>query len=74
MITIIFEEAEARALVGLIDMACKAGGLQVAEACVVLTKKIEAASKEAATMQRAANGGDTVRKEEKRQRAVDAER
>ena len=34
---------ESQVLVNLLDIACKAGGLQVAEACVVLTRKIGAA-------------------------------
>jgi hypothetical protein len=38
---------EANALVGLIDMAVKAGGLQVANAALVLMKKIDDAAKAA---------------------------
>ena len=36
---------EAQALLQLIDLACKAGGVNVAEACLVLSKKIVDASK-----------------------------
>ncbi len=38
---------ETNALVGLIDMAVKAGGLQVANAALVLMKKIDDAAKAA---------------------------
>lgn len=38
---------EANALVGLIDLAVKSGGLQVANAALVLMKKIEDAAKAA---------------------------
>jgi hypothetical protein len=40
---------EAQVLVNLLDMACKAGGLQVAEACIVFTRKVEDARKVAQT-------------------------
>lgn len=38
-----FGESEARALLQLIHLAVKAGGLEVAEAGVVLSKKIQTA-------------------------------
>ena len=37
-------QGEANALLQLIDIACQAKGMQVAEAAVVLTKKIHLAS------------------------------
>lgn len=37
---------EAQALVALIDLAVKSGGLQVASAALVITKKIDDAAKE----------------------------
>lgn len=37
---------EANALVGLIDLAVKSGGLQVANAALVIMNKLEAAAKE----------------------------
>jgi hypothetical protein len=40
-ITISFTKNEASVLVQLLDLATKSGGLQVAEAAVVLTKKIQ---------------------------------
>ena len=42
------DDNEASVLTGLIDMAVKAGGLNVAEAAVVLTRKIAAAAQAAA--------------------------
>lgn len=47
MIKIEFTKEETQALVGLIDMAVKSGGLQVANAALVLTKKIDDAAKAA---------------------------
>ncbi len=40
MITVIFTPQEIQALATLIDMAVKAGGMRVAEAALVLTKKL----------------------------------
>ena len=48
MIKVEYTQQEAQALVQLIDMACKAGGMAVAEACIALTKKIIEATKEQA--------------------------
>ena len=39
-----FGESEARVLLQLIHLAVKAGGLEVAEAAVVLSRKIQAAA------------------------------
>ena len=39
-----FSVEEARALLALIDMAVKAGGLQVSEAATVLAKKVQVAA------------------------------
>ena len=47
MIKIELTKEEMQALVGLIDMAVKSGGLQVANAALVLIKKIEASAKAA---------------------------
>mgnify|MGYP001319060451 CR=1 FL=1 len=44
-ITIEFSKDEVQALLGLIDLAVKSGGLQVAEAAVVLSRKIAEAVK-----------------------------
>jgi len=44
MIKIEFSKDEVNALISLIDLATKGGGLQVAEAAVVLAKKIQAAT------------------------------
>ena len=50
MITISLNENEANALLGLLDIATKAGGLQVAENAIFFVKKIqEAAQINAAT-------------------------
>jgi hypothetical protein len=46
-----FENEEAKALIGLIDLAVKAGGLGVAETAVHFAKKLEAAAKEAVAVQ-----------------------
>lgn len=43
MYTIVFSAEELSAIVKLLDIACKAGGLQVAEACLIITKKCEQA-------------------------------
>ncbi len=48
MIKVEFTKEEAQVLVNLIDIACKAAGMQAAEACVHLTKKIQAAAEVAA--------------------------
>ena len=45
MLTVTYTTQEAEALTALIDIACKSGGLRVAEACVVLLKKLTEASK-----------------------------
>lgn len=45
--TITLSEQEAQVLVQLIDMAVKSGGLNVAQAAVVLTQKITDAAKPA---------------------------
>lgn len=42
--TIDFTKEEANALMQLLDLACKAGGLQVAEAAIYMTKKIQPAT------------------------------
>lgn len=42
-----FTEQEAQDLVGLLDVAVKAGGLQVAAVAIVLTNKIQTAFSEA---------------------------
>lgn len=47
MIKIELTKEEMQALVGLIDMAVKSGGLQVANAALVLIKKIEDSAKAA---------------------------
>jgi len=44
MKTIEFTDEEINALVALLDIAVKAGGINVAEAAVYLTKKIKGAS------------------------------
>jgi hypothetical protein len=46
MMKIEFTKEEAQALVGLIDLAVKSGGLQVANAALVIMKKIDDAAKE----------------------------
>ena len=43
MIQVTFTEQEANAFLQLADVAVKAGGIQVAETAVVLTKKVGAA-------------------------------
>lgn len=43
MIAITLTEQERGALLAMLDLAVKGGGLRVAETCVVLAKKIEAA-------------------------------
>ena len=43
--TIELTKDEANALVGLIDLAVKSGGLQVANAALVIMKKVEEAAK-----------------------------
>ena len=47
MIKLELNDAEARALVELLDLANKSGGLRVAEACVVLSRKIAEAMQRA---------------------------
>ena len=47
MIKIELTEMEIKALVELLDLANKAGGLRVAEACVVLSRKITEAVQKA---------------------------
>lgn len=46
-IEIQLSDEEARALIGLLNVANKAGGLEVARACVVIQDKIIAASEQA---------------------------
>lgn len=45
MIKVEFSKEEVQALLQLIDMAVKTGGLNVAEAGIVLAKKLDVASK-----------------------------
>lgn len=40
---LVLTEQEHRALLAMLDVACKGGGLSVAETCIVLAKKIQAA-------------------------------
>jgi hypothetical protein len=42
-ITVQFDEAEFRALAGLLDMAVRAGGLRAAKDALAITAKLEAA-------------------------------
>ena len=49
MITVSLTEQENNVLIQLIDLAVKSGGLQVAEASVVLSKKLQAAQAAANT-------------------------
>lgn len=42
--TLEFNDEEIRVLIGLLDLAVKAGGLQVSESAVHFAKKIQAAS------------------------------
>lgn len=46
MIKVEYTNEEAQAAVSLYDLAVKAGGLQVAQAALNLTKKLQDASKE----------------------------
>lgn len=47
MITVTLTTEEAKAAIALCDIACKTAGLQVAEAALVIARKIEAAAKAA---------------------------
>mgnify|MGYP001211982889 FL=1 len=48
--TIELTTQEAQVLVNLLDIACKAGGLPVAEACLVFVKKIKDAESDKTEM------------------------
>jgi len=43
-ITLEFTDQELRALQAVLDLACKAGGMQIAPTCVVLANKLQQAS------------------------------
>lgn len=60
MFSVNYTDEEARALVALIDLAVKSGGLQVAETAAVLVNKMKAASAEASQPASTARDPDPV--------------